>query len=138
VNAPIVSQRLLSSFLSERLKDFCMKDCMIAVYMLDPANFVTWNNGITYQLPWDNLSDDEMNRFTDEVERLEVELALEYLQMVNSQGRAFKNRLDQLHGRKYVAVICAGAAEVCAIRAPVHRRGLWTSALASVFPESWL
>jgi hypothetical protein len=125
----------LVSVFQSRLKDFYMKDCMIAAYMLDPANFVTSNNGLTYQLPWATLSDDEINRFTDEVERLGGEHALEDLQMVKSQGIAFKNKLDQLNARKCVAAMCAGAAEVYSIRAPVHRRNLWTSALASIFPE---
>jgi hypothetical protein len=57
------------------------------------------------------------------------------LQLVKTQGIAFKNRLDQLNTRKCVAVVCAGAAEVCSVRAPVHRTDLWTSALASAFPE---
>jgi hypothetical protein len=125
---------LLSLFQS-RLKDFYMKDCMFVAYMLDPANFVTPNKGLTYQLPWDTLSDDEISRFTDEVERLGGEPALEHLQTVRSKGIAFKNKLDQLNAKKCVAVMCAGAGEVATIRAPVHRKDLWTSALASTFPE---
>jgi hypothetical protein len=112
-----------------------MKDCMIAAYMLDPANFVTSNRGLTYQLPWDALSDDDIDRFTDEVERLGGEAALEQLQVIRSQGLAFKNKLDQMNAKKCVAVMCAGAGEVAAIRGPVHRRDLWTSALASTFPQ---
>jgi hypothetical protein len=63
----------LVSVLQSRLEDFYMKDCMIAAYMMNAANFMTSNNGLTYQLPWppwDTLSDDDMNRFTDEAERL--------------------------------------------------------------------
>jgi hAT family C-terminal dimerisation region len=125
---------LLEVFKS-RLTDFYMKDCMYAAYMLDPANFVTSNKGLTYQLPWETLSDEEMTRFTDEVERLGGEPALEHLQTVRSKGISFKNKLDQLNAKKCVAAMCAAAGEVANIRAIVHRRDLWTSALASGFPE---
>jgi hypothetical protein len=46
-------QTSLESVFQSRLEEFYMKDCIIAAYMLDAAKFVTWNTGLTYQLPWD-------------------------------------------------------------------------------------
>jgi hAT family C-terminal dimerisation region len=124
----------LASLFKRRLIDFYMKDSMLAAYMLDPMNFVTSNRGASYNLPWNGLSDEEEDKFCDEVERLGGEKAVEDLRRVKREGIVFKRKLDIQDAKKCIAVMCAGANEVASVSPIKDRRYLWSSALAKVFP----
>lgn len=127
----------LCSVFSKRLHGFYMKDCMVAAYMLDPANFVTSNQEGTFYLPWKSIVDDQliMNQFVDEVQRLGGDEAVSQLMNVRSSGIKFKNRLDLFSAKQCVAAAQAKAGEVATIAAVHVRQDLWRYALKKVFPD---
>jgi hypothetical protein len=129
------SDTTLVSVFRKRLIDFYMKDSMLAAYLLDPANFQTHNQGATFQLPWDAITDDEVSKLCDEVERLGGEVSLEQLQKVRSHGIRFKNKLDSMNAKRCVVASNAGAGEVARIAGIEDRQDLWASALKNEYPD---
>lgn len=73
-----VVESLVSVF-ERRLHVLYLKDFMCAAHMLDPATFVTPNEGVSYNLPWQKITDGGITRFKDEEERMGRETALEQI-----------------------------------------------------------
>lgn len=129
------SRDSLARLVQYRLGEFYKQDCMVAAYALDPANMVTSNKGASYNLPWNVLSNPDVNALAREVKRLGGQQAVVELQRIRARGIMFENDLDQAAAAASVAMMCAEAGEVATVAGIEERRGLWEQGLKSVYPK---